>query len=94
MLLQGPEKKVSYPGRRATGNVGESILNVDFAVPAAPAEVPLPPKSPAGEPSQAEKSAPQSPAPTQSIVNSGIFFGYGFMHIIMSLAFSSKLNPV
>ncbi len=73
MLLQGPEKKVSYRGRRATGNVGESTLDVDFVMPAAPADAPLPPKSPAGEPSQAEKSAPQSPAPTQSIVHSGIF---------------------
>ncbi len=93
MLLQGPEKKVSHRGRRATGNVGESILDVDFAMPAAPADAPLPSKSPAGEPSQAE-SAQQTPAPTQSIVHSGILFGYAFMHIIMPLAFSSKLNPV
>ncbi len=90
LLLQNPKRKVSYRGRRETGNVGESILDVECRFCrscgcATSAEV----TKPGWEVSSAKSSARQINRSFRYIL-----FGYGFMHIIMPLAFSFKLSPV
>ncbi len=49
------------------------MLDVDFAAPDVPKEVPLPIESPAEDPTQAESVPPNQSVADSSLVHSGVF---------------------